>query len=136
VKVPEPVKAIVDKSEGVGEPLDVKVVEETRSDSEKLVMGTASDPGGAAGEKAPFAPASNIELVVLPRRDKVQLTIYNSADLTLVREERNLTMKKGWNWLQFEWANTKIRSIRRVCLWSRRRSGIRSGWSSWCFHRD
>jgi len=59
-------------------------------------------------EKPPFAPASAIELVVLPRREKVQLTIYNSADLTLVRERRNLTMKKGWNWLQFMWANTLI----------------------------
>ncbi|RLI50367.1 MAG: hypothetical protein DRP09_20010, partial [Candidatus Thorarchaeota archaeon] len=86
VKTPEPVsKTIVEKGEGVGEPLDVKVVEEIRADSEKLVMGIASDLGGAAGEKPPFAPASNIELVVLPRRDKVQLTIYNSADLTLVR---------------------------------------------------
>jgi len=59
-------------------------------------------------EKPPFAPASAIELVVLPRREKVQLTIYNSADLTLVRERRNLTLKKGWNWLQFMWANTLI----------------------------
>jgi len=59
-------------------------------------------------EQPPFAPASAIELVVLPRRDKVQLTIYNSADLTLVRERRNLTLKRGWNWLQFMWANTLI----------------------------
>ncbi|MFH1718312.1 MAG: DUF4139 domain-containing protein [Planctomycetota bacterium] len=59
-------------------------------------------------EQPPFAPASAIELVVLPRREKVQLTIYNSADLTLVRERRNLTLKKGWNWLQFMWANTLI----------------------------
>ncbi len=56
----------------------------------------------------PFAPGSNIELNVLPTRENVQLTIYNSADLTLVREQRNLTMKKGWNWLQFMWANTLI----------------------------
>ncbi len=71
---------------------------------------------GAAGalaepdipEQAPFAPASAIELVTLPRRDNVQLTIYNSADLTLVRERRNLTLKRGWNWLQFMWANTLI----------------------------
>ncbi len=62
----------------------------------------------ADGEKPPFAPASNIELVTLPHRDNVQLTIYNSADLTLVREQRNLTMKKGWNWLQFMWSNTLI----------------------------
>lgn len=60
------------------------------------------------GEKPPFAPASAIELVVLPRRENVQLTIYNGADLTLVREQRRLTLKKGWNWLQFMWANTLI----------------------------
>jgi len=59
-------------------------------------------------EKPPFAPASAIELVVLPRRENVQLTIYNAADLTLVRERRNLTLKQGWNWLQFMWANTLI----------------------------
>jgi hypothetical protein len=59
-------------------------------------------------EQPPFAPASAIELVVLPRRENVQLTIYNSADLTLVRERRNLTLKKGWNWLQFMWANALI----------------------------
>ena len=59
-------------------------------------------------EKPPFAPASAIELVTLPRRDNVQITIYNSADLTLVRERRELTLKKGWNWLQFMWANTLI----------------------------
>jgi hypothetical protein len=64
--------------------------------------------GEQISEQPPFAPASAIELVVLPRRDKVQLTIYNSADLTLVREQRNLTLKKGWNWLQFMWANTLI----------------------------
>jgi hypothetical protein len=64
--------------------------------------------GEQISERPPFAPASAIELVVLPKRDKVQLTIYNSADLTLVRERRNLTLKRGWNWLQFMWANTLI----------------------------
>ena len=120
-------------------------------------------------EEPPFAPASAIELVTLPRRESVQLTIYNSTfakrsigygygggsgygghqysgerqavqqaesdesvrrqierlqeraarrydssgqvpggDLTLVRERRNLTLKRGWNWLQFMWANTLI----------------------------
>ena len=59
-------------------------------------------------ERPPFAPASAIELVVLPRRENVQLTIYNAADLTLVRERRNLTLKRGWNWLQFMWAGTLI----------------------------
>ena len=59
-------------------------------------------------EELPFEPASNIELNVLPTRDSVQMTIYNSADLTLIRERRKLTMKKGWNWLQYMWANTLI----------------------------
>jgi hypothetical protein len=63
---------------------------------------------GQITEQPPFAPASAIELVTLPRRDGVQLTIYNSADLTLVRERRNITLKKGWNWLQFMWADTLI----------------------------
>jgi hypothetical protein len=62
----------------------------------------------AVAEKPPFAPASAIEVVVLPRRENVQLTIYNGADLTLVRERRNLTLKRGWNWLQFMWAKTLI----------------------------
>ncbi len=65
-------------------------------------------PQVEADERPPFAPARAIELVVLPRRENVQLTIYNGADLTLVREQRHLTLKKGWNWLQFMWANTLI----------------------------
>ncbi|MGE5294557.1 MAG: DUF4139 domain-containing protein [Solirubrobacterales bacterium] len=69
---------------------------------------TTSGAVAAIDEKPPFAPASAIELVVLPRRENVQLTIYNTADLTLVRERRNLTLKRGWNWLQFMWANTLI----------------------------
>lgn len=48
------------------------------------------------------------ELVTLPKRASVQLTIYNSVDLTLVRETRALTFKKGNNRLQFSWANTLI----------------------------
>jgi hypothetical protein len=59
-------------------------------------------------DKPPFAPASAIELVVLPSPDKMQVTIYNSADLTLVRDTRKLTLKAGWNWLQFMWAETQI----------------------------
>jgi len=49
-----------------------------------------------------------IDLVTLPSRDTVQLTIYNSADMTLVRESRALTLKEGENKLQFSWANTLI----------------------------
>jgi hypothetical protein len=48
------------------------------------------------------------ELVTLPKRDSVQLTIYNSEDLTLARERRTLTFKKGDNRIQFSWANTLI----------------------------
>jgi hypothetical protein len=54
-----------------------------------------------------FAMAK-VDLVILPKRDTVQLTIYNSADLTLVREQRALTLKSGLNRLQFSWANTLI----------------------------
>lgn len=48
------------------------------------------------------------ELVTLPKRDSVQLTIYNSEDLTLVRETRTLSFKAGENRIQFSWANTLI----------------------------
>jgi len=52
--------------------------------------------------------ASNIDLSTLPPRDTVQLTIYNSEDLTLVRETRTMSFKSGRNTLQFSWANTLI----------------------------
>src|SRR5450755_2027294 len=52
--------------------------------------------------------ANNIDLSTVPKRDSVQLTIYNSEDLTLVRETRTVTFKKGVNPLQFSWANTLI----------------------------
>ena len=51
---------------------------------------------------------AKVDLVTLPSRDTVQLTIYNSADMTLVRESRALTLKTGDNKLQFSWANTLI----------------------------
>jgi len=51
---------------------------------------------------------AKIDLVTLPTRDTVQLTIYNSADMTLARESRALTLKDGENKLQFSWANTLI----------------------------
>ncbi|MDD4891000.1 MAG: hypothetical protein PHU85_13850 [Phycisphaerae bacterium] len=50
----------------------------------------------------------NIDLVTLPGRDKVQLTIYNSEDITLVKESRSITFKKGTNQIQFSWAGTLI----------------------------
>ena len=55
-----------------------------------------------------FAAHARINVVTLPDRDTVQLTIYNSADLTLVKETRHLTFRKGINKLEFSWANTLI----------------------------
>jgi hypothetical protein len=52
--------------------------------------------------------AENIDLSTVPKRESVQLTIYNSEDITLVRETRVVTFKKGINPLQFSWANTLI----------------------------
>lgn len=54
------------------------------------------------------AMAKNVDLSTIPPRDTVQLTIYNSEDITLVRETRHLTFKQGINPLQFSWANTLI----------------------------
>jgi hypothetical protein len=54
------------------------------------------------------AAAAKVDLTTLPARDTVQLTIYNSADMTLVRESRALTLKQGENALQFSWENTLI----------------------------
>ena len=51
---------------------------------------------------------ARVNVVTLPGRDSVQLTIYNSADLTLVKETRFLTFRKGLNKLEFSWANTLI----------------------------
>jgi hypothetical protein len=54
------------------------------------------------------AATAKVDLTTLPSRETVQLTIYNSADLTLVRESRALTLKEGANNLQFSWENTLI----------------------------
>lgn len=51
---------------------------------------------------------ADVNLVTIPSRDDVQLTIYNSEDLTMVREQRLLTLKQGLNHLQFSWTNTLI----------------------------
>ncbi len=63
-----------------------------------VVYGFGSAPGWA----------KNVDLSTVPKRDTVQLTIYNSEDLTLVRETRVVSFKKGLNSLQFSWANTLI----------------------------
>ncbi len=56
----------------------------------------------------PTGQEASIELVTVPAKESVQLTIYNSADITMVRETRTLTFKKGLNRLQFSWAGTLI----------------------------
>ena len=110
-----PPKALVaagkGEAKGPAHSMPVRGYEQTPSDVATSVLVAAAptaQAGTAIDERPPFAPASAIELVVLPRREDVQLTIYNAADLTLVRERRNLTLKRGWNWLQFMWANTLI----------------------------
>lgn len=51
---------------------------------------------------------ADVDLVTLPSREGTQLTIYNSEDITMVREHRLLTVKPGINRIQFTWANTLI----------------------------
>lgn len=51
---------------------------------------------------------ARVNVVTLPERHSVQLTIYNFVDLTLVKETRLLTFRKGLNRLEFSWANTLI----------------------------
>jgi hypothetical protein len=51
---------------------------------------------------------ARVNVVTLPGRDSVLLTIYNSVDLTLVKETRKLTLRRGLNRLEFSWANTLI----------------------------
>lgn len=55
---------------------------------------------------APLTAA--VDLVTLPRRDSTQLTIYNSVDLTMVKESRALTVREGLNRIQFSWSGTLI----------------------------
>jgi len=62
----------------------------------------------ATSVRAQSTTQSNVDLSTVPTRDTVQLTIYNSEDLTLVRETRVVSFKKGVNPLQFSWANTLI----------------------------
>ncbi|HRX77838.1 MAG: hypothetical protein H6821_08000 [Planctomycetaceae bacterium] len=68
-----------------------------------FVIGLAIAVGSATGTRA-----ENVDLSTVPDRNTVQLTIYNSEDLTLVRETRKISLKRGINPLQFSWANTLI----------------------------
>ena len=69
----------------------------------RMLLAVAALVGSAA-----IAHSENVDLSTVPRRQSVQLTIYNSEDLTLVRETRVVTFKQGTNPLQFSWANTLI----------------------------
>jgi hypothetical protein len=64
--------------------------------------------GGLASLAATSVVRGDVNLVTIPRREGTQLTIYNSVDVTMVRESRLLTLKKGINRIQFTWANTLI----------------------------
>ncbi len=71
-----------------------------------LILGTMAL--GAVLPAAHAVRAENVDLSTVPARNTVQLTIYNSEDLTLVRETRKVTFKPGANPLEFSWANTLI----------------------------
>lgn len=51
---------------------------------------------------------AHVELVTIPGRDMVQLTIYNSEDITYVKENREIIFKQGTNEIEFSWVNTLI----------------------------
>lgn len=64
--------------------------------------------GGLASLGIASLARGDVALVTIPRREGTQLTIYNSEDVTMVREHRLLTLKQGLNRIQFSWANTLI----------------------------
>jgi hypothetical protein len=51
---------------------------------------------------------AQVQLVTVPGRDTVELTIYRSEDLTFAKEQRNITLREGSNLIQFSWAGTRI----------------------------
>lgn len=51
---------------------------------------------------------AQVQLVTVPGRDTVELTIYRSEDLTFAKEQRNVTLREGSNLIQFSWAGTRI----------------------------
>ncbi|HRP69294.1 MAG TPA: hypothetical protein PLY93_07165, partial [Turneriella sp.] len=71
--------------------------------------------------------AAHIELVTVPKSQAVELTIYNSADITMVKESRELTFKPGLNTIQFSWAGTLIdpTSLRLTFLTQKNKLNLR-----------
>ena len=51
---------------------------------------------------------AQVQLVTAPGRDSVELTIYESGNLTFAKETRSITLQKGANLIQFSWAGTQI----------------------------
>lgn len=49
-----------------------------------------------------------VGFVTISEREKVGVTIYNSEDLTLVRDVRRTVMKQGRNTLRYQWSGTLI----------------------------
>jgi len=70
------------------------------------------------------ALAQNIDMSTVPDRDSVQLTIYNAEDLTLVRETRRITLRRGSNQLQFSWANTLVDPTSVTLTFGSARTGV------------
>ncbi len=66
-----------------------------------LIVGAAALLWNRPGE-------AQVQLVTAPGRDAVELTIYESEDLTYAKERRNITLRKGTNLIQFSWAGTQI----------------------------
>jgi hypothetical protein len=53
-----------------------------------------------------------VDLVTLPSREGTQFTIYNSEDITMVREHRLLTVKEGVDKIQIICTVTPLSSKR------------------------
>ncbi|MDA1193449.1 MAG: hypothetical protein O3A46_17370, partial [Candidatus Poribacteria bacterium] len=49
-----------------------------------------------------------IQLVSVPGRDQVELTIYTAHELTYAKERRRVALRPGSNILQFSWSGTRI----------------------------
>jgi hypothetical protein len=81
-------------------------------EEETLTMGTLRSKSLLMLAVAFFLVAqgvlAKVDLVTIPGRDSVQITIYNTEDLTLVKEQRHVTFKRGLNQIQFSWAGTLI----------------------------
>ena len=55
-----------------------------KEDHAKSHLLAAADAGGYSDQQA----LADVDLVTIPRREGTQLTIYNSEDITMVREHR------------------------------------------------